>query len=747
MQYMRNINRPIRRSIRTALLFSFAWIWALSPGDPIQYNGWNVGDSANPVTRYDARDGTLAADLAPGALWIVSPTKPIRPATRSELEAEGWRVIAFVPRDGFLVQAVDADRARTAMDARKQAYRLAIPLRAEWKIDTALQVFGETSLVSSIQSDEEIPLVIFTTGPTGALEPLIEKAGGWVASRTLGPGKPRLGVRVAARHFRSFLQSVSSSPDVYSIEPGSAARLMNDNASAIVQTGSPSGDRALWHRGLHGEGQTIAILDTGLDYDSCYFSEDDTSPPPLAFGTEVGVPDPTRRKIVLYDFLYAGDFAAGAEDFDNEGHGTRVAGNCGGSFRGTPFGETVKNGVAPAAQIIMQDGGFAGADNCSDLAALACPLVDLTPFLNQAIAQGANFHNDSWGDRENSFPQNTYTAPTADMDDATWRHPEFLICCAAGNAGSHGLDSVGSPSVGKNVLSVGATQSPSAGGNPERLAAFSSLGWASDGRIKPDLTAPGQTFSAVSDGDVTTSNCAAALIQGTSMASPVTAACAAIVRQYFTEGWYPSGGKTAADAFVPSAALIKAALLNGAVDMTLTSTPPPNRYEGWGRVHLENSLHFDGDARRILVVDSRDAFTTASLEPFVYRFVATGDAAAGLLKVTLVWTDPPADPAATIALVNDLDLTVTDTATSTTYLGNHFDFTASNDGLTDTGGTADRINNVEMVIRPSSSRATFEVRITPSQIVVSPQGFALVIGGAVITEAEAVESRQGWMLY
>jgi len=707
---------------------------------PVLVNGWDVEKEA-------VSDALMVPHSAPapGSLWVVAPAKPSDTRTSSILQKSGWRLITYLARDGFLVQAPEtAAGASVSALFSPETIRFATLLRADWKIDPAFRATRAGALAPA----RRIPVVIWSVGGSPDLGRAISDAGGDLMNRARRRGAERYGAVVDAGNLETFLQTLNQQPGVYTIEPGGGARLLNDNASAIVQSGSASGTRSIWHRGIHGEGQVVAVLDTGLDYDSCYFADDPLTTPPLVRGTAAGSPDLSARKVIVYDFLYSGDFAAGPEDFDNQGHGTLVSGNATGARFDNPFGSTVYNGMAPAARLIMQDGGYIGLDACSDLAALGCPVIDLTPFLDQAVMQGAHIHNNSWGDREDFFPQNTYTAPTSDMDDVTWRNPEFLITCAAGNQGTQGIDSVGSPSVAKNVLSVGATQSPSFGlsGDPERITFFSSLGWAADGRIKPDLTAPGQTRTSASDGDIQTGNCEFVFVQGTSMASPVVAGCAALVRQYFTEGWYPSGQRTPADAFTPTAALIKATLLNGTVDMTQTDTPPPNRHEGWGRIHLENSLYFAGDTRRVVALDSRDAFTTATLDPVVLRIRAAGNSAAGLLKITLVWTDPPASPAASTALVNDLDLRVTDIASSTTYWGNHFDFSPSNDGFTRPGGTPDRINNVEMVILPAATSGTFEVRVEPTSLVQIPQGLALVIGGDVSID-DLMNVNRGWMLY
>lgn len=705
---------------------------ALLAGAQTQLNGW-------PVESQPAYSQQNIVTVQSGD-WIVIRSAERTPRElKRDLESAGWSVVAFLPRNGWLARVNDTESAmkflRSAIveSGKGKAATLAHPVKPPIKIQRDIWEWSRGA-----DASDDLSIVIHYVGDGEGLRELIETSGGEITSEPLSPGKGRLGVKILGKKIAACLESISGHHDVYSVQAGAGARLLNDNAARIVQSGSAAGNVAMWNRGLRGEGQVIAVLDTGLDFDSCYFAEDDGSSPPLALGTAIGAPDPARRKVIIYDLLYSGDWGAGPSDFDNQGHGTAVGGNALGSRVAAPFDNTVNNGVAPAAQIIVQDAGFTGFDNCADLIALQCPVVDLTPFLDQAVAQRAHFHNNSWGDRENFFPQNIYTAPTADLDEAMWRNPEFLIICAAGNSGSSGNDTVGSPSVAKNAISVAAGQSPSAGGNAENIASFSSRGWTSDGRIKPDIAAPGQTSSARSDSSILTDNCSAQLIQGTSMSSPVTAASAALVRQYFIDGWHPGGVKDISDGFVPTAALIKAVLFNGGDNMSGVAGAPPNRAEGWGRVNLENSLYFAGDARRLLTVDARDYFSSPSL--WTKSIMASGNDAAGDVKISLVWTDYPASPAASPALVNDLDLIVRVADTGEEYRGNQLDAVT---GLSVIGGAADQINNVEMVVLPGSISGELEIRVEASLIVEGPQGFALVVSGDV-AEIETSAARDWW---
>jgi hypothetical protein len=74
------------------------------------------------------------------------------------------------------------------------------------------------------------------------------------------------------------------------------------------------------------------------------------------------------------------------------------------------------------------------------------------------------------------------------------------------------------------------------------------------------------------------------------------------MRQYLTEGWYPTGARVAANGFAPSAALLKAMCISSAVNLvSLYSAPDVN--VGWGRIDADSVLYFTGDARRLLLVD------------------------------------------------------------------------------------------------------------------------------------------------
>jgi hypothetical protein len=92
---------------------------------------------------------------------------------------------------------------------------------------------------------------------------------------------------------------------------------------------------------------------------------------------------------------------------------------------------------------------------------------------------------------------------------------------------------------------------------------------------------------------------------GTSMATPAVAGAMALVRQYLTEGWYPTGAPVADNAMAPSAALLKAMAIACSRNDVTTFRVPDNSI-GYGRLTLEDVLHFPGDTSRTLLIDPRD---------------------------------------------------------------------------------------------------------------------------------------------
>jgi len=182
-------------------------------------------------------------------------------------------------------------------------------------------------------------------------------------------------------------------------------------------------------------------------------------------------------------------------------------------------------------------------------------------------------------------------------------------------------------------------------------------------------------------------------------------------------------------------------LINSAVSMkgtdnaSMSISPIPSNEQGWGRVQLDQTLLFTGSTRKLYVDDHRAGMAAGATTPVTYTINGVDPSVP--LKVTLVWTDYPGMPDSPPAgarldapetwnaaqLVNDLDLTVS--GPGGMYLGNAF-----SEGVSTTGGSADRRNNVEQVLLAAPASGTYTLTVQPNAIKEGPQDFAIVVTGA-----------------
>ena len=236
--------------------------------------------------------------------------------------------------------------------------------------------------------------------------------------------------------------------------------------------------------GLTGNGQIAAVFDTGLDT-----------------GILANLHLDFRNRIVATK-SYGGKVGWN----DTDGHGTHVAGTVLGN--GTKSGGAIK-GVAYGAKLVVHTGWYQ-ANN------IAASFQD-------AYNSGARIHTNSWGTDNTS-----YGAVNERIDDWLKKNPEMTVTWAGPN--NHG-GSPGREDLSKNVITVGSSESvrdlpapPTVGpyansmfyvkrdtkgwdkglysgygvgdirgeaNRPAEIAAFSPKGPTKDGRIKPDVVAPG----------------------------------------------------------------------------------------------------------------------------------------------------------------------------------------------------------------------------------------------------------------
>lgn len=676
---------------------------APQPNSPTLYfNGRQFGSDSNaPASLAQYQRQLVGENTVVALIGLTVPGTTIR----TDLAQRGVELLDYVPDQGWVARV--RGRRDALPDPRVFCFQ---PLDASWRIQPTL-----TELPFP-QTDVPVYVHVVRDRAVTGLHDALRKAGFEGLTPLVVGERSHLAGTIAAPRLSEFLRLTSTHSDTLWIERGRRARLRNAAANRTTQSGSYQGSTPFFDRGIFGVGQIIAICDTGLDVDSCFFRGDPGWRPTVnrLDGRDV---DPSARKILAVNFLDPTDRPENPLAWDNHGHGTAVAGTAAGASLFSTRDPGAGNGLAPGAKLIIQDAGFRASDSGEELPGLGFPVTNFYPALQQAVAQGATIHNHSWSEQEEGFPSNGYSQVCRELDSVTWSNPQVLVVCAAGN--DFFADTVGSPSTAKNALSVAASLS---GLSEGRVASFSSRGWASDGRIKPDLTAPGhQLYTAASDGDVTTENCYRTHHSGTSFAAPVVSGLAALVRDYFAQGFYPTGNPVVADHWPEmSASLVKAVLIHAATPMSGATAPPPSRDQGWGRVNLSSTLRLTPDAPALLALDEAPGFAAAPAFPLklYLRLTATHRP----LKVTLVWTDYPATPGADRQLINDLDLRV---RTSELELkGNRL-----LDGQSAPGGDYDRLNNVEQVVWIPPQSGLVEISVWAQRIVVGPQPFSVVATG------------------
>ena len=450
---------------------------------------------------------------------------------------------------------------------------------------------------------------------------------------------------------RSLVQHIAFDGRVLWTEPTAELRVHNALAWSIAGVQNVANNATFT---LDGSGEMIAIADTGLDQNH---------------------PDLTGR--VAATFTQFGLDPSPADT--NSGHGTHIAV----SVLGNGSGDADARGVAPAANLVMYalehdpTGTFGRIGSVYDM-------------LRDAEQMTARISVNAWGLNGN---YGQYTADARSVDTFVHDRKDLTPIFSVGDRGASGASQVSSPGTAKNVIGIGASTT-GAPGTPAAGAVvnFSSLGPSLDGRVKPDLVAPGVGICSGLAEEAKTpagpscltgthagGNAYYMSLSGTSQATAIASGVAGLTREFIRE---EAGIST------PSSALVKAAMINGARDL---GTPDiPNAAEGWGEIDLERTvLPMDGTTPLNTFFDDRKVLAPG----FGLLYSFSIDPSHGL-DLTLAWTDEAGSanaPQSEARLVNNLDLILVD-SNGNEWLGNDF-----SQGYSTTGGTADAVNNVERI--------------------------------------------------
>lgn len=415
--------------------------------------------------------------------------------------------------------------------------------------------------------------------------------------------------------------------------------------------------------------------------------------------------------VLVYDGGYGleshADFQGRLTQRDSSGlsnHSTHVAGTIGGAGIVNP----IFKGMAPA--VTLEAYGFEQAGGLQ-MGFLYTDPGDLETDYNDAInVQGVDISNNSIGTNTapNGFPcswEGDYNVTSNLIDSIVGGSlgAPFRVVWANGNE-RQGAASCGAtyhttapPACAKNHITVGALNS-----NDDSVTSFTSWGPCDDGRMKPDLAAPGCQSNGDNGVTSTSSSGNYATLCGTSMASPTVCGLSALLLQDFRQQ-FPG---------LPDFrnSTLKVLLAHAALDIENVG---PDYKSGFGSVRIKDSVDF---------MRTGNFFEASVDQGGTHSVLVIVEPTDPQLKITIAWDDVPGTPAVDPVLVNDLDLVVTDPSGT-----QHFPWTLdpNNPANPAVQTQADHVNNIEQVFVDAPAAGVWSVDVVGFDVAAGPQTFSL----------------------
>lgn len=664
-----------------------------------------------------ALDFALPADEGLDQAVLVQFNTQVNKDIREKLDQAGLNVRGYVPENALLIMG-DTDQLQ-ALATWDEVYWMG-HFKEDYKKAPECASFT-TRAASRGESEVTVLISILRPDRTATVKTFIESLGGEVSDA----GQSTMRGTLRAKIGSDLIDRICAQTDVEWVEPEPVITWNNNVATQSNRMNVAT----VWdNHGLTGAGQVVGVADSGLDM-GCM-----TNMHPDFEGRVIGATGWYTNGI-WHDAL---------------GHGTHVAGSILGS--GAACSNGLFHGVAHEAALYFQALG-----NPTGGPSVYLP-ADLNNLFVQAWTNQSRLHNNSWGDDS----KGVYTLYARQTDEFIWDHPDMLIFFSAGNSGED-LDpadgiidasSIGAPGTAKNCMTVGAAESlrpAGSGGYSSRLwgttwskyyatfpisedyistpddgihqgmAAFSSRGPCADGRVKPDIVAPGtdiiscrsrypDAWTLWGTGSGVLDNIASNFYMfsgGTSMSTPLTTGCGALVREYYVR----DRGLTN-----PCASLVKATLMAGAESLypgqygtnEFAEIPVawPNSVEGYGQVNMGQSLYPENNITNLMW--NRIPIDSGETQTFDIDVCATGT-----LKAVLAWSDYPGAVYAAQTLVNDLDLKVIAPDGTTAYPRDLVD--------------GDHTNNTEGIMLDISQTGHCQLVVSAYNVPMGPQPYSLFV--------------------
>ena len=357
------------------------------------------------------------------------------------------------------------------------------------------------------------------------------------------------------------LNKIANLDAVLWMEPAPHRKLVDEEAAKLVggDDGNVATPTVTEQLGFGGQGVTVCVCDTGLDTGD----------------TNTMHPD-VRGRVTGFKF-----YPPLTDGSDGYGHGTHCAGIVAGN---AATGETDPNsgawyglGNANQASLFIERIFDTNANEVS-------PAPSDETLTQDAVNNSAQIGANSWGNDVNGeydTDASQFDELVRDADSVTPGDQPYILEFSAGNAGPD-AETLDSPATGKNVIATGASENQTNyyaelydlyADGPDTIADFSSIGPCEDGRIKPDVVAPGTWIASMASSAAPDESAIAwtvidnyyVYMGGTSMSGPAAAGGAAAFVQY---------DKSTHTNTVPSPALVKAALINSAYELNEANGGP-----------------------------------------------------------------------------------------------------------------------------------------------------------------------------
>ncbi len=626
----------------------------------------------DPLT--DAAPAVPAVLAAPpgGSLFLVQFVGPPVEEFRETIRALGGEVVHFMTDHTHVVRMPAGTRAQVAA---LPFVRWVGPLHTAYKLDGSILAMLAAGVPEGPVARYSIEAFTRTVGPHaiagqvvalgGAVDSVIDE--GFRLEATLTPGR---------------LLQIARSDEVNFIDPWGPPGTDMNIARQIGGADYVAGF------GYKGKGVRAEVMDDGLRQTHVDFQGPPPLPPPLIHGPAPFV----------------------------SSHGTATYGINFGAGIGNPMG----TGMLPE----RGQGIFATYTQLAGFGGTKTRYLHTFELVNPAFPWKAVYQSNSWGSAQTP----AYTTVSAEMDDILFIN-DILLCQSQSNICNS--QSSRPQAWAKNIVAVGGLKhlntltrdddrydcnlnSCFTGGSG------ASIGFASDGRIKPDLT---HFYECVFTTDSASDIAYTPDFGGTSAATPITAGHFGLFYQLWHNGEFPCfGGQPTVFESRPHMSTAKAMIIHNVFQYDWNSANPNwqtliRQKQGWGMADLKRM--YDVRKRTLIVNESN---VLQQFQSKMYGFnVGPGTPE---LRATLVYTDPKGTPGAAQHRINDLSLTVVDPTGTVTYRGN-FGLTAGIWSVP--GGVSDTINTVENVFVQNPAAGTWRITVSADQVVEDSHGETVAI--------------------